>query len=213
MELFGEARGPGNYALKHGPLNRGTGVRSFRWLHAYGAQFLHFVTLRVTFRFVVNVVQASGNRLAHLLHAWRIGKLLAHQALRIDHSDRWMIANLAVKQWLRVTRIVGLVVAVAAIAHHVDDDVLLELLPVIVGELRGAHTRLRIVPIHMQNRSLHHARNIGRIGGRPRGLRIGRKPDLVIDDQVNRAAGSITFQLREIERLRYYALAGERRVP
>ena len=40
----------------------------------------------------------------------------------------------------------------------------------------------------------------------------GGEADLVVDDDVDGAAGAIAFELRKIERFRHHALAGERGV-
>ena len=47
---------------------------------------------------------------------------------------------------------------------------------------------------------------------RARRLRTGREADLIVDDDVNRAAGAVAGELREVQRLRDDALSGERGV-
>ncbi len=57
-----------------------------------------------------------------------------------------------VHQGLREGRLVGLVVAEAAVAEHVDDDGLLELLPELGGDLRRIDDRFRVVAIAVEDR-------------------------------------------------------------
>ena len=123
-----------------------------------------------------------------------------------------MLLDLAVQDGLRVAGVVAFVVAVAAVADHVDDDVLLELLAVVEGDLHHAYGGLGIVAVDVEDGRLHAARDVG---GIRRGARfVGQRgeADLVIDDQVNRAAGGVAIELREVQRLGDHALSGEGRV-
>ena len=137
---------------------------------------------------------------------------LAQQALGVDVADRLPALDFAVHQRLRVARVVAFVVAVLAIADHVDDDVLLELLAVVEGDLDGADAGLGVVAVGVQNGRLDHARDVGAIGRGAALLGRGGEAQLVIDHQVHGAAGSEAFQQREVERLGHDTLAGEGRV-
>ncbi len=136
----------------------------------------------------------------------------ADQLLRIEIERGRMRADLLVHQRLRESRLVAFVVAEAAIAEHVDDDRLLELLPEFGRDLGGEHHRFRIVAIGVEDRRLDHLRHVGRIGRRARIARIGREADLVVDDEMQGAAGAVALQRREAETFRHHALAGEGRV-
>ena len=81
-----------------------------------------------------------------------------------------------------------------------------------VGDLRGEDDGFRIVAVHVEDRRLDHLRHVGRIGRGAREARIGGEADLVVDDEVDRAAGAVTRGAREPEALRHHALAGEGRV-
>ena len=61
----------------------------------------------------------------------------------------------------------------------------------------------------MEDRRIDHLRHIGRIGRRARITRIGGEADLVVDDEVHRAAGAVALQVGEAEAFRHHALAGE----
>ena len=123
-----------------------------------------------------------------------------------------MIANFAIENRLRVAGIVALVMAVPAIAEHVDHDVFLERLAIVVGHLRHANAGFRIVAIDVEDGRLHHASHIGGIGRRAGLVGIGGESDLVVDHQVDGAAGGVAFQLRKVQRLGHHTLSGESRV-
>jgi hypothetical protein len=137
---------------------------------------------------------------------------LADELLGIDLERRAMRADLAIHQRLREARLVALVVAEAAIAEHVDDDRLVELLPELRGDLGREHHRFGIVAIDVEDRRLDQLRHIRRIGRGARIARISGEADLVVDDEVDRAAGAIALQSRQAEAFRHHALPGEGRV-
>jgi hypothetical protein len=76
------------------------------------------------------------------------------QARGVDVGDRRMLADLGIHERLSEARLVALIVAEAAIAPHVDDDVALERLPIFDGELAGEGHRFRIVAVDVQDRRL-----------------------------------------------------------
>ena len=92
----------------------------------------------------------------------------ADQLLGVDVERRRMRADRLVHQRLGERRLVAFVVAVAAIAEHVDDDRLLELLPELGRDLGGVDHRLRIVAVGVEDRRLDHLGDVGRIGRRAR---------------------------------------------
>ena len=134
------------------------------------------------------------------------------QALGIDVDHGRMRLDRLVHQRLREHRLVGLVVAVAPVAEHVDDDRLLELLAELGGDLGDVHHRFRVVAVHVEDRRLDHARDVRAVGRGARVARVGREADLVVDDEVDRAAGAVTLEAGQAEAFRHHALAGERRV-
>ncbi len=133
----------------------------------------------------------------------RLGVELAHRAPRFDQ---------VVHQRLGEAGVVALVVAAAAVADHVDHDVLAERLA--VGERQLAHPGdgLRVVAVHVEDRRLDHPRHVGRVDAGPRLHRRGGEADLVVHHDVHGAAGAVAAQLRQVQRLGYDALAGEGRV-
>src|SRR3546814_9792592 len=70
---------------------------------------------------------------------------IAHQLLGVELAHRRVLADRLVHQRLGEGRLVALVVAEAAIAEHVDHDVLVERLPEFGGDACHVGHRLRIV--------------------------------------------------------------------
>ena len=113
---------------------------------------------------------------------------------------------------LRERGVVELVVTVAAETHQVHEHVALEAHPVLDRERGGLERSLRVVGVDVEHRRVLDARDVGGVARRPHVLGRGRETDLVVDDQVERAADLVRPQLRERERLRDDALAGEPRI-
>ena len=78
-----------------------------------------------------------------------------------------------------------------------------------VATVRRIDHRFRIVAVAVEDRRLDHLRHIGRVGRGARIARIGGEADLVVDDEMDRAAGTVTLQPRQAEAFRHHALAGE----
>ncbi len=91
--------------------------------------------------------------------------------------------------------------ALAAVAIHVDHHVAAELLAKLEREFRRPVEFHRLLTIHVEDRCLDHLRHVGRVGG---GAGIGRhrcETDLVVDDQMDRAASAVTRQLGKVQHL------------
>ena len=112
------------------------------------------------------------------------------QARDVDLAHRRLLVDERVHERLRETRLVALVVAVLAVAVHVDDDVLLEPLAELDGQARHLDDRLRVLAVHVEDRDAQHARDVGAVAGRARVLGDGGEADLVVDDQVDRCRPS-----------------------
>ncbi len=131
------------------------------------------------------------------------------EQLGVELAHRTALADHLVHAWLRERGLVALVVPVSAVAHHVDDDVLLELLPEFEGEPDDLRARLGVVAVDVEDRRLHRLGDVGRVHGRAREARHRREPDLVVDDDVHGAAHVVAGELREVQRLGHDSLAGE----
>ena len=134
------------------------------------------------------------------------------QPLGIDLDRAGMRCDLLVHHRLGERRLVAFVVAVPAVAEHVDDDRLVEFLPELDRDLGREHHGFRIVAVHVEDRRVDHLRHVGRIGRGARIARIGGEADLVVDDEMQRAAGAVALQVGQGEAFGHHALARERRV-
>ena len=115
-----------------------------------------------------------------------------HQRLGVELADASAAASMRlVHERLRVARVVALVVTVAPVADHVDHDVLVERLAVLVGQPGHAHARLGVVAVHVEDRRLDHLGDVGGVLRRAGGLGRGGEAELVVDDQVDRAADAV----------------------
>ena len=74
------------------------------------------------------------------------------------------------------------------------------------------HDRLRVVAVDVKDRRLNHLGHVGRVRRKARLLGRGSEADLVVDDDVDRAARAIGRQLREAQRLGNDSLPREGRV-
>ena len=120
--------------------------------------------------------------------------------------------DLLVHQRLGEPRLVPFVVAVAAVADQVDQEVPLE--PRAIGERqpRRLDAGLRVVGVDVDDRDLEAARQPARVRRAERILGGGGEPELVVGDDVDRAAGRVAGQPAQVQRLGDHALARERRV-
>ena len=134
------------------------------------------------------------------------------QRLGVDLPGGALGLHQVVHERLGERRVVGLVVPPLAVAHHVDDDVLLERLPVGEGQPGDPHHGLGVVPVDVEDRRLDHPGDVGRVHAGPRVLRGGGEAHLVVHDDVHGAAGPVPAQQRQVQRLGDHALPGERGV-
>ncbi len=150
-----------------------------------------------------------GERLLGVLHR---DVAAADERPRVELADRLLGVDDLVHLRVGHLRVVALVVPAPAVAHHVDDDVLAELLPVGEGQLRDLAHRLRVVPVDVEDRRLDHPGHVRAVQARPRVGRGRGEADLVVDHHVHGAAGAVAPKLGEVQRLGHHALARERGV-
>ena len=106
-----------------------------------------------------------------------------------------------------------LVVAQLAEADDVEHDVALEFRAEVQRQLGGEHHGVGIVAVDVEHRGFDHLDHVGAIHRGARIARIGRgEADLVVDDDVQRAARAVAARQREVQRFHHDALAGDGRV-
>src|SRR5206468_4870427 len=138
-----------------------------------------------------------------------IHHLLTDQALAIDLADRRVLLDRRIHQRLGEARLVALVVAEAAIAPHVDHKITAEGLAELGRELAAESDRLGVIAVDVEDRRLNALRDVRRIWRRPAELRAGRKPNLVVDDEMDRSAGAVAREAREAQAFPDDSLSGE----
>ena len=134
------------------------------------------------------------------------------QASRINVADRRMLADLGIHLRLGERRLVAFIMAEAAIAPHVDHDVAMEFLAIFHRQLAGEGHGFGIVAIDVQDRRLDALGHVAGIGRAARELRAGGEADLVVDDEMDAAAGIVAGDAREAETFPHDALARKGRV-
>src|SRR5690606_26490367 len=134
------------------------------------------------------------------------------QPLGIFVRYRLLLPDLLVHERLSEGRLVTFIMPMPPVADHVHHDRLVEALPELDGDARAMHDRLRIVAIHMEDRRLDHAGDIGRGGRGAREARRGGEADLIVDDEMKRAARAVALQPRKPETFGDHALTGEGRI-
>ena len=147
------------------------------------------------------------------LHRGVIEQPVRHETGAPDLARRRMRLDPRRLLRLRVRRLVGLIVPPAAVANEVDEEILLEARPIVEREPDDRDARLGVVRVHVDDRHLEALREVARIVRRAPIARIGREADLIVHDDVQRAAGPVSAEVREIECLGDHPFTGEGRVP
>ena len=100
-----------------------------------------------------------------------------------------MCGDRLVHHGLRERRLVALVVAVAAVADQIDEEVLPESRAIREGEARRLDARLDFVRVDVDDWDLEAAREAARIERAEQSLVRRREADLIVGDDVDGAAG------------------------
>ena len=90
---------------------------------------------------------------------------------------------------------------VAAIAPQIDDHIHLEAVPELHGHLCGLDYGFGVVGVDVKDRCLNLLGYVGRIGSKARLVGLRGVAELVVDDDVDGAAGAVAGQFGKIERL------------
>src|SRR5688500_2229559 len=160
----------------------------------------------------LNLLELRGDLRIESLHILGRDDSFGSEALTPHFTRRRVPANLRVHRRLCERRLVGLVVAVPSIADQVDEEILPELRAVLDAELHHLDAGVRVFRVYVHYRNLEALREIARVMSRASIARIGRESDLIVGDDVQRAAHAIPAQRRHVERLGNDSFAGERRI-
>ena len=97
--------------------------------------------------------------------------------------------------------------ATPSITYQIDHHVSIELITKINGQLRHENHRFRIIAVDVEYGRLNHFRDVGTVLGGPHILRrTGGKPDLIVENNVEGPASTISSGLRHLKRLHDHAL-------
>ena len=115
--------------------------------------------------------------------------------------DRRLRGDLAVHHRLRERRLVAFVMPVPPVADQVDEEIALELFAIAERQPGRGDAGLRIVGVDVHDRNLERARQPARVERAVGIVRRGRKPDLVVRDDVDGAARRIAVQPVQVQGL------------
>ena len=166
----------------------------------------------LVFQRVIDALQLRTDFALGGTHVGRRHDAFANQTLRPYLSDRGVRPNLVIEQRLSVRRLVAFVVSVTTIPHQIHEKVATECGPIRDGDAHGDDARFGIVGIHMDHRHFEPLREIARKARRARINRVRGESDLIVHDDVQRAAHRVATQVCEVERLGDDSFARERRV-
>jgi len=85
-----------------------------------------------------------------------------------------------------------------AVTVQVQHDVLVKTSAGLDAQLGEPDRRLRVLGVDVEDRGLDHLRHVGAVTGGPRVCRVGGKPNLIVDDDVQGAAGPVAGQVAQI---------------
>ena len=120
---------------------------------------------------------------------------LGSELLGVEGARRPHLLDAAVHDGLGEGRLVALVVAVAAVADDVEHDVRVEHHAELRRHARAEHHGFRVVAVHVQDRRLHALGDVRAVEAGIGVRRDGGEADLVVGDDVDRAAGAVADQL------------------
>ena len=136
----------------------------------------------------------------------------ANQVFGVLGAGGFAVVDDVVHLRLSHRRVVGFVVATAAVAHEVDEDVLAEATAVLGRESADPHDSLGVVAVDVEHRAAESLRYVGGVVAGAGGIRCGGETDLVVNHDVDGAADGVTAQLGEVDGLGHDAKASERGV-
>ena len=130
-----------------------------------------------------------GGVLGHELVGQRCGHLpRGHERGGVLVPHRPVLGHAPIDLRLGERCFVALVVAVAPVAHEVDEEVELEAVAIGPRQAGRLDARHRVVGVDVHDRHLEAARQAAGVAGREALVWLGGEPELVVGDEVNRAA-------------------------
>lgn len=134
---------------------------------------------------------------------------LCNETISIFQEYRLDGIDFPVHEWLGEHRLVQFIMAMLAVANDINDDVPLESLPELHGQLDALVHLLRTVGIHVQNGSTDSLGHFGAVQTSPCFPGGGGETDLVVGDDMDCSFCLITHQVLHLESLVDHSLPGE----
>ncbi len=153
--------------------------------------------------------QAAHGRLLHRRHLVGGDDPLVDEAVRPAGANRGVLGDHLVHLGLGEGGLVPLVVAPAAVTDQIDQEVFAELVAVGAGKPGRHQAGLGVVGVDVDDRDLETFGEVAGVEGGAGVRPVGGEADLVVDDDVDGAAGGVAGQAGEVERFGDDALAGE----
>lgn len=154
------------------------------------------------------LLQHAPHPLLVLLYILLGESTLFQELVNVDLDLGVLLLDTLVHQGLGEGRLVGLVVAVLAVADEIDNDVLLELSTPVGSELADEVDRLDVIGVDVEDRGVDSLGDISAVSGRTGEAGIGGETNLVVDHQVDGTAGRESGKLVEAQALVNDTLAG-----
>ena len=136
----------------------------------------------------------------------------ANQVFGVLGAGGFAVVDDVVHLRLSHRRVVGFVVATAAVAHEVDEDVLAEATAVLGRQATNPHDSLGVVAVDVEHRAAESLRHVGGVVAGAGGIRCGGETDLVVNHDVDGTANGVSTQLSEVDGLGHDAEASERSI-
>ena len=161
-------------------------------------------------RHVAAALQGVAVLLHHLVGLGGTDHVLFDQLFDVALTGGRQGADAGVHQRLGLHRLLGLVMPPAAVADDVDHHILAEAHAVVGGQLGDEHHRLGVVAVDVEDGRLDDLGDLGAVLRRTGVIAaVGGEADLVVDDDVDRAAGLEAPGLGHLEGFHDHPLAGK----
>mmetsp|Transcript_13546 Transcript_13546/g.32144 ORF Transcript_13546/g.32144 Transcript_13546/m.32144 type:complete len:542 (-) Transcript_13546:1424-3049(-) len=149
------------------------------------------------------------SEVADLLQLLVGGGAVLDEAFLIDFERAWVLLDLLVQLGLGEEGLIELVVAVAAVADHVNDDIGSPLVTVLHGRLKGGRYGERVIAIAVEDGNIEGLAKVGAVRGRSRVDGVGGEANLIVDNDVNGTTDVEIGHTGKLHGLVHDALAGE----
>ena len=134
---------------------------------------------------------------------------LFEEVVGVGREDGGLVLDERIEEGLGEGGLVLLVMAILAVADEVDEEVFLESLAVLDGEVSAGDGGFWILGVDVQDGRLDELGDVGAVAAGAGVSRRGGEADEVVDDDMDRTADGVAIEQGEIEGLGGDTLAGE----